>query len=1133
MWTSHRRGWATVYTAFACAIAIAQWVLPKLGGRPLSASEIVAIAFGIGSIVAVCSWARYSVHQGQHQAGDVHPQNLTTTRMESLHPRLTDVQKHGSDQKEFALPANASGSAHRLRWCGKDEVLTAKTFLLREPLVYYSVSAPSDDEPSCIDLSLEVRQPGRIAEPAPSAYPAYRELSPSHRAQYLQWLSKDRTSSVEHIGFVSLYLCGLERRLFLERADLHDIVKETVRLRTLYASNRVLGLRLNQFLAFSLAGRGHDQANVQLMSIAFGSPPQHCTRDDLAVALAWFCEHDVPLPASWALATARVHPRFANNPTLAPESELSKSLFQTRYLKRFDLGLKLKPGSTDHAIRYQPINASLQYREESQGVVNWSIKIPDVLGFESQFTPLADLLAQTVGVLPESNSVPPPPRSQPPVRTPAPIEAIQYELEVKNDSSPRQELAATPSPLRWLGAGTSHSVKGYVLRDPMVYLSQGTPGDAEASCIDSSLEVGKPVWEAAGAVGFYPAYAKITPSQRANYLSWLANGRTRALTDIGYAFLYFYGLERRLVIERHDLSPIAKECVRLLETYTFSGSFDGYVSRFLAFALARSGIETLKDKWFAAVFEKSRLTRDEDFLAVALAWLFRKNARLPVSWAMRIARQDPRSPRSIVLDRLPNEFNSLFERRYQEKFGDGIALKVSKRERSVIYRPASPTLLFDPSLASHHPEPVLIPNVLGIQSQFAPLVAIWTSCIEELKPVSRVLAKGIEVDSRQAFEALPEDLKGRVEHPEKKKWDNLVTEHTRDDGYALVEVAKLAVLYGLEERLKLTPTQSKALAQTAEYMGLDIEPDSRRTTRPYAWVDVVSLLRRDEEPGQPADSRYLAASLMLELGIYIAAADGSVDDVEVDQVARFIESQFLLSPPEVRRLEALKRVFVARPPTLSGLGKRLQADLTRAQREAVGRFLTGVAAANGIIDRKEISALKSAYRALDIGVDQLNSLLEESRRATDEPVEVDRGEESAPAGELIPPKPGPARPVGLVLDERRLGAILAETQIVIETLGKAMLDPGVADEPETAPALPLNDPRFDALDARYHAMLAQLLVRQAWPRPEFNSLARSCNLMPAGVLDAVNDWAFELFDDPILVDLGDSLEIQAHLLETL
>ena len=104
--------------------------------------------------------------------------------------------------------------------------------------------------------------------------------------------------------------------------------------------------------------------------------------------------------------------------------------------------------------------------------------------------------------------------------------------------------------------------------------------------------------------------------------------------------------------------------------------------------------------------------------------------------------------------------------------------------------------------------------------------------------------------------------------------------------------------------------------------GALIEPDARLTNRPYSWDDVVSLLRREEGASHPTDSRYLAASLMLELGIYIAAADGSVDDVEVDQVARFLESQFLLDPPDARRLEALKRVFTARPPTLAGLGKR-------------------------------------------------------------------------------------------------------------------------------------------------------------------------------------------------------------------
>ena len=556
--------------------------------------------------------------------------------------------------------------------------------------------------------------------------------------------------------------------------------------------------------------------------------------------------------------------------------------------------------------------------------------------------------------------------------------------------------------LRWFGRGEQVAVKSYLLRDPMVYVSEGRQAEDEASCIDLTLDVGKPVWEAAQRPGFLSDLWKAQPRPARNYLFWLSNGRTGALHDIGYAFLFFYGLERRLFIERQDLSPIVKECVRLLETYTFSGSFDGYLGRFLAFTLARAGIETLKDKWFEAVFGKSRLNRDEDFLAVALAWLFRKNAPLPVSWAMRIARQDPRSPRSVVLDRHPEEFKTLFEHRYHEQFGDGLLLKVSKRERTLVYRPASPSLLFDPGLASRRSEPIMVPDVLGIQSQFSPIVAIWSSCIEDLRPVSRIMAKGVLADSRKAFEALPPGVQAMVEHPDKGKWDQLAAEHTGEDGFALVEISKLASIHGLQERAKLTPSQSRVLVETAGYMGLAIEPDTRVTHRPYSWHDVVSLLRSDEEPDLPPDSRYLAASLMLELGIYIAAADGSVDDAEVDLVARFLESQFLLAPPDARRLEALKRVFTARPPTLAGLGKRLHSALSREQRETVGQFLTGIAAANGIIDRKELRALRNVYRALDIGVDRLNGLLEEFRRSSREPIEVHRGDQSIESGEAIP-----------------------------------------------------------------------------------------------------------------------------------
>ena len=68
------------------------------------------------------------------------------------------------------------------------------------------------------------------------------------------------------------------------------------------------------------------------------------------------------------------------------------SLFETRYRERFGAGLKLKASEIDREIRFRPINASLENRDESQGSLNWSIRISDVMGHQSQFAPLADIL---------------------------------------------------------------------------------------------------------------------------------------------------------------------------------------------------------------------------------------------------------------------------------------------------------------------------------------------------------------------------------------------------------------------------------------------------------------------------------------------------------------------------------------------------------------------------------------------------------------------------------------------------------------------------------------------------------------------------------------------------------------------
>ena len=627
-------------------------------------------------------------------------------------------------------------------------------------------------------MSLEVAQCAPDPQVGRTCFSSYAMLNPNQRAYYLRWLANGRAHPLENTNYVLLFFYGLERRVLVEQLDLNTIVDEVTRLLEYYPSCRILDAYLNSFLAFSLARVGIEIVDDRLFRAAFEKSRRISDRDFLAVALAWFYKRKIQLPASWASRIARQDPRFPKSHSLDRHPERFKSLFEDRFKHQFGDGPVLEASASNYELFYRPASPSLILNKELSGPSTMSTKIPDVLGLESQFSPLIsvwrsciedlslpsraadkeihartrpELAAQSlsVAITPQAARAP-----QTDPRGSSRIESLE-DFPGRTQIACDKDTSRRTHEHRWCGNGDSVTAGQHLLLSPMVYISDGKPPRDEASCIDLSLQVGNPVEEAPGSLGYHTTYARLSPNQRSNYLQWLSKGRVEPLHDIGYAFLFFYGLERRLLVERQDLNPIIEEVVRLLEAYTFSGSFDGYLSRFLVFALARAGIETLKDKWFDAVFEKSRLQRDEDFLAVALAWFFKRNAPLPISWAMRIARHDSRSLRSIVIDPLLEQFKSLFEKRYRERFGDGLILQVSERDRSLSYRPASPSLLSDIDLSRRSNGPVKIPNVLGIQSQFTPLVAIWSSCIEELRPLSRLLAKGIEFDSREAFESLP------------------------------------------------------------------------------------------------------------------------------------------------------------------------------------------------------------------------------------------------------------------------------------------------------------------------------------------------------------------------------------------
>jgi len=72
-------------------------------------------------------------------------------------------------------------------------------------------------------------------------------------------------------------------------------------------------------------------------------------------------------------------------------------------------------------------------------------------------------------------------------------------------------------------------------------------------------------------LGYYPSYATLYPEQRWIYLNWLQNVTEEV--NIGYVFIYYYGLERQLLTGKFDR---AFDGILKLREYHKNKSFLGY-----------------------------------------------------------------------------------------------------------------------------------------------------------------------------------------------------------------------------------------------------------------------------------------------------------------------------------------------------------------------------------------------------------------------------------------------------------------------------------------------------------------------------------------------------------------------------
>ncbi|MET7397135.1 TerB N-terminal domain-containing protein [Dactylosporangium sp. NPDC005572] len=700
--------------------------------------------------------------------------------------------------------------------------------------------------------------------------------------------------------------------------------------------------------------------------------------------------------------------------------------------------------------------------------------------------------------------------------------------------APRPVLHAVGPQAVWVPPGQVLNVAGHRIPGGMFYTGRGlrdARGGSEPALIDPGLPVdpARPDWDGSN-LPYWPSYATIPPGARAAYLAWLADGRRYPRAPIGYVFLFFYGLERRVLSDlkhdgtvRYELATIAVEVRRLLGIYGESRSFRSYATDFLTvldLVGDGSGSITVPDEPPPAVGD---CWSPPIALRIGLGCFARDGEPVPVEWARTWAWFHPSIYARTPQERCPDEFRELFAIRYAERFGAGIVLGAGGRQLTSEYDPASAGI-------GKVTVRMRAPDVLEEPSASARLRDLVGSVTNDLDAYSRWV--GRNPDKRGSFaEAalLPgELLAGRAgQVAPLRDW----CEENVERG--VIDAADLLRFWGPVTPGKATKAESVGLVQLLGRLGFGVEPDVRMGGPTLAEGPAV-LFRCG--PDAPASARppYLAVTLLLHLAVAVSQADGEVSAAEHEHLVGHVRQAFQLTAAETDRLAAHTRWLTATGVKLTGLKRRL-AGLDAATKRDIAEFAVSVAAVDGVVSPGEVATLTKIYKLLDLDGGDVFGRLHD---AVSGPVVV---RERAPVDDehLLPPRPArrPASPMtrtGFALDDAAIAAKLADTASVSALLATIFVE----DEPQdAAPGKPADPPQpavaaVDGLDAAHSRLIRLLAAKPSWSRLEFDRLAAECGLLPAGALDVLNEAALDRLGDTV-VDGDETLDVNTEILEGL
>lgn len=634
---------------------------------------------------------------------------------------------------------------------------------------------------------------------------------------------------------------------------------------------------------------------------------------------------------------------------------------------------------------------------------------------------------------------------------------------------------------RWVKPDETVTVNGIKITGVGFYLGSDLKhnnGSAEPSLVNPLMRASSTIDDASYTLE--PTYMRFTPYQRHKYLEWLGSSCTTKAPN-AFVYLYFYGLERRALIDGQSELSVLQEVRPLIEQL---GNRYGVISVYTEPLLLH--IDTLIADY--TVPENLTIANYEYVAGRYVA--DKKPVPTDVVCNLILKSNVVRKSKYLTL------FENTVEKAVKHLYGNTITLERCFSFKTVEYKALSTGLRAIPFM--HTSKAV---DVLSSRANVNKLQEIATKVSDSLDDYTKYLSKNpthqntLEANLMLPVYLFPPTLDITLK--------NLKYE---TDGYHLVDLPLETLLSTLNSDGTITKDKYARIVTALEAYKIGIYPASFKTGVD-AKTNIILYSTDSTVPPETADLP--VAELFIDIIAWASAKDYHFEDSNLFEHI----TKFNIGPNECKQLAACAKFKCLNNKNITGLKQKLK-ELPETARKQIADAFVSLSKSSDNLEPAEIKVLESIYKLLDIDQTSLYAALHsDSLNAADSSAATTH-----------------------VLDMSKIKALQKETSEVASLLHSVFNSEEdiPVQEKETARVIDTTQATttktYLGLSVQASALLDIVKTKTVWKKEELKLHADELELMIDGVIDQINEACFDEYDES-LIDGDDVLEININIIE--